>query len=104
MRHKETLRLFLREYFELFFPNLVPHMKFETADFKDKELYALFVKEEQEDMERRSDTLILIEIIINGGPEWILIHREHQDRRETNFEERIAALFLLKRNRANMKD
>ena len=27
IRHKETIRLFLREYFELFFPNLAEKMK-----------------------------------------------------------------------------
>ncbi|MEE4359655.1 MAG: hypothetical protein V2I97_24500, partial [Desulfococcaceae bacterium] len=42
IRHKETLMLFLREYFELFFPELVEKIQFETAEFLDKELIALF--------------------------------------------------------------
>jgi len=36
IRHKEVLRLFLKEYFELFFPDLAKRMNFETAEFKDK--------------------------------------------------------------------
>ena len=42
IRHKETLMLFLREYFQLFFPDLVDKINFETARFLDKELNALF--------------------------------------------------------------
>jgi len=42
IRHKETLTLFLREYFEMFFPELAVRMNFETAKFLDKELIALF--------------------------------------------------------------
>ena len=45
IRHKETLTLFLREYFELFFPDLVDKIRFETARFLDKELIALFEKD-----------------------------------------------------------
>jgi len=42
IRHKETLMLFPREYFQLFFPDLVDKINFETARFLDKELNALF--------------------------------------------------------------
>ena len=31
VRHKDTLRLFLQEYFELFFPRLAPDMNFKST-------------------------------------------------------------------------
>ncbi len=81
IRHKETLRLFLREYFELFFPELASKMNFETAEFLDKELLAIQefdLDTTSVDVERITDALILIEIELDGGKEWILIHWEQE--------------------------
>ncbi|MCP4350675.1 MAG: hypothetical protein GY795_34840 [Desulfobacterales bacterium] len=41
IRCKETLTLFLREYSELFFPDIAGKIKFETAKFLDRELTRL---------------------------------------------------------------
>ena len=90
LRHKETFRLLIRDYFEIFFPDLAPYMRFETAKFLDKELIDLFGKEE---MERRTDSLVLIEMELDGKPEWILIHWEQQSKREPGFEERMFHYF-----------
>lgn len=102
-RHKEALRLFLKDYFLLFFPNLVPRMNFKTAQFLDKELNALFdqesevltgikkkQKEQATELQRITDALILIEIDFDEGKtEWILIYWEHQSEREVDFDQRM---------------
>ena len=90
IRHKEALRLCLKEYFQRWFPSLAPYMKFETADFKDKELIAIF---EDEDEQRIADALILIEIDINGKNEFIFIYWEQQSEKEENFAKRIFHAF-----------
>ncbi|QTA93346.1 hypothetical protein [Desulfonema magnum] len=98
IRHKETLTLFLKEYFELFFPDLAKIMQFETAIFLDKELIALLAGESEdekteEDHYEITDALILLQIHLNGKPEWILIHWEQQSGRETDFEKRMFHYF-----------
>ena len=96
MRHKETLTLFLREYFELFFPDLAKIMQFETAVFLDKELIALLFGEDgkpPDDHYEITDALILIQIHLDGKPEWILIHWEQQSEREKDFEKRMFHYF-----------
>ena len=37
IRHKEAIRHCLPEFFDLFFPDIVEHMKFDTVHFLDKE-------------------------------------------------------------------
>ncbi|KPA14813.1 hypothetical protein MHK_004980 [Candidatus Magnetomorum sp. HK-1] len=93
VRHKETLRLFLKEYFELFFPELAEKMHFETAKFLDKELIALFEDHAEKDVNTLTDALILIEITINNKREWILIHWEAQGDKEEIFDERMFHYF-----------
>ena len=64
IRHKETLTLFLREYFEMFFPDIAKIMKFETARFLDKELIALFGKpdgqQNDQDQHRIADVSLFL--------------------------------------------
>ncbi len=62
LRHKETLKLFLKEFFELFFPDLVDKINFTTAKFIDKELTALFMdhKKAGADKDRDNETDALI--------------------------------------------
>ena len=72
LRHKETIRLFLREYFELFFPDLARHMNFQSAQFLDKELISVF-KSVGRDVENRADMLILIEIKIDGQASHVVL-------------------------------
>jgi len=71
LRHKETIRLFLREYFELFFPDLAGHMRFDTAQFLDKELLGPF-RGKGKDARLRADALVLIEMELSGRTELIL--------------------------------
>jgi len=97
IRHKETLTLFLREYFQLFFPELVGKIKFETARFLDKELNALFEeagsKRPRKDRQRIADALILIDIVIEGKAEQILIYWEHQGYKPKKINERVFHCF-----------
>ncbi len=77
IRHKESLTLFLKEYFELFFPDIAGKIKFETAIFLDKELIALFGEPEKtdgKDQQRITDALILVEVEIDKKkPELVMI-------------------------------
>jgi len=97
VRHKETLTLFLREYFELFFPDLAKRMDFGTAIFLDKELIALL--DESQKGQKKSvqhgitDALIMIQIVLDEKPEWILIHWEQQSDKETAFNKRMFHYF-----------
>jgi len=97
IRHKETLTLFLREYFELFFPDLSKDIRFETAKFLDKELISLFGEPEKqaddEDRHKITDALILLQIFLKRKPEWILIHWEQQSEKEKDFEKRMFHYF-----------
>jgi Skp family chaperone for outer membrane proteins len=90
IRHKETIRLHLKEYFELFFPDLAKRMDFDTAEFKDKELIALFGDQDQF---KYTDALILIKIKLDDGEDWILIHWEHMGYKPSVFEERMLHYF-----------
>jgi hypothetical protein len=95
IRHKETLRLFLREYFELFFPDIAGRIRFETAQFLDKELTALFGDSSSgDDQQKITDALILVEAVSEGGiPEMILIHWEQEGKKKKAFEERMFHYF-----------
>lgn len=97
IRHKETLTLFLREFFQLFFPELVDKIKFETARFLDKELNVLFEeagnKRPKKDRQRITDALILIDIVIEEKTEQILIYWEHQGYKPKTFNERVFHCF-----------
>ncbi len=97
IRHKETLTLFLREYFELFFPDLVDKIRFETARFLDKELIALFEKDGEklsgEDQQRITDALILVDVLLEGMEEQIFIHWEQQGEKQDAFNQRMFHCF-----------
>ena len=97
IRHKETLMLFLREYFQLFFPDLVDKINFETARFLDKELNALFEetegKQPMKDRQRIADALILVDVVIEGKAEQILIYWEHQGYKPKKINERVFHCF-----------
>ncbi|MDM8555231.1 hypothetical protein QUF75_10915 [Desulfococcaceae bacterium HSG7] len=97
IRHKETLTLFLREYFELFFPELAEIINFKTAKFLDKELIALFgisdKKDNSNDQQKITDALILVQILMKGKPQWIMIHWEQESQRKNDFEERMFHYF-----------
>jgi len=100
IRHKETLTLFLREYFELFFPDLAGRIQFESAQFLDKELIALFDNLDKPDKEisdkdqnKITDALILLKIMIDGVYQWILIHWEQQGQKRKAFEQRMFHYF-----------
>jgi len=90
IRHKETIRLFLREYFELFFPELATKMNFKTVQFLDKELITLLGDSGQQ---RIADALIMINVSLNNTNEWILIHWEAQGMKNLEYNERMFHLF-----------
>ncbi len=97
IRHKETLTMFFKEYIELFFPDFADRIQFKTVKFLDKELISLFEKpgekQEKKDVHRITDALVLIEIVLDGKPEQILIYWEQQSQKEKNFEERMFHCF-----------
>ncbi len=97
IRHKETLTLFLREYFQLFFSDLVDKIDFEAARFLDKELNALFEeageKQPEKDRRRITDALILIDVLGAMEEEQILIHWEHQGEKPKRFQNRMFHCF-----------
>ncbi len=98
IRHKETLTLFLKEYFELFFPDLAKKIRFETARFLDKELITLFGENEENgedkaDEHRITDAMILVQILPGKKPEWIMIHWEQESQKRKKFEERVFHYF-----------
>ncbi|MCP4344169.1 MAG: hypothetical protein GY795_01415 [Desulfobacterales bacterium] len=100
IRHKETLTLFLKEYFELFFPDLAKKIRFETARFLDKELITLFgeneengEEEDKADEYRITDAMILVQILLGKKLEWIMIHWEQESQKRQKFEERVFHYF-----------
>jgi len=97
IRHKETLTLFLREYFELFFPKLVDKIRFETARFLDEELISLFENDGEKpagkDHRRITDALILVDVTLEGVDEQILIHWEQQGKKQDTFNQRMFHCF-----------
>jgi len=118
LRHKEIIRHFLPGFFGLFFPDLAPKLKFESAHFLDKELIALFGDLTQDEQLKIADTLILIEMILDKDTQnleqekhtkinrndtkkaeekenhqWIMIHWEVQGYRQLNFNERMFHIF-----------
>ena len=93
IRHKETIRLFLREYFELFFPTLAEKRNFDSAQFLDKELIALFGDSELIDQHKIADSLIMIEINLDQLKEYLMIHWEVQGTKQKIFDERMFHIF-----------
>jgi hypothetical protein len=97
IRHKETLTLFLKEYFELFFPDLADKINFGTARFLDKELNALFEeagdKRLQKDRQRIADALILVEVLAGMTEEQVLIYWEHQGAKPQEIQRRVFHCF-----------
>ena len=90
-RHKETLRVSLEDFFDLFYPDLASRMRFHTARFMDKELIALFGEQEDAVQLKVADALIMIEIVIDDDqdPDVIMIHWESQGQKQMNFPERM---------------
>ena len=96
VRHKEAIRLFLREFFELFYPDISPLINFDTVQFLDKELISLFEDSEVifgQDRQTRTDMLILLSVKMGGQEEKILIPWEGQGERETGFAVRMFYYF-----------
>lgn len=92
LRHKETLTLFLEEFFQLFFPEIAPKINFKTVTFIDKELSALFSDPEtHNDQEGRTDALIAVETfpMADGTVVIFLIHWEQSGDKHKAFNERM---------------
>jgi hypothetical protein len=93
IRHKEAIRHCLPEFFDLFFPDIVDHMKFDTVQFLDKELISFLADANIEDQLKIVDTLIMIDIDWNQINERIMIHWEIQGTKQPLFNERMFHLF-----------
>ena len=93
VRHKEALKLCLKDYFELFFPDLAERMVFDSVEYKDKELIALFGDMDDPVQLRIVDSLFMIQVVIDQLPEWIMIHWENQGEKQAFFPERMFHIF-----------
>ena len=91
IRHKEAIRHCLREFFDLFFPDLMDQLKFDTVQFLDKELISFLG--DSDDQLRIVDTLLMIDIVCNQSTERIMFHWEIQGDKPPLFNERMFHIF-----------
>ena len=87
---KDFLHAFMREFFELFYPDAARRLKFETLEFLSTELFTDF----PEGAVREVDVVGRLETQM-GSPELILIHIEVQARPEANFGARMFQYYAL---------
>ena len=96
MRHdqllKKLLEKFLKDFLELFFPDVAERLDFETEQFLDKELTTDFPR----GTTREVDVVARLETH-QGEPEIALVHVEVQSRPEKDFARRMfeySALYM----------
>lgn len=87
---KDFLRAFLREFLELFYPDVAQLLDFSTVRFFDKELFTDF----PEGSLREADLVAEVRTTA-GEPELLLIHLEVQTERERGFEARMFQYYAL---------
>ncbi|MGH8010856.1 MAG: flagellar assembly protein H, partial [Candidatus Binatia bacterium] len=81
---KALLRTFLTEFLELFFADVVPHLRLETVQWLDKEQLLNLEKGESQSVD-----LLAKVATVGGEPELILIHIEVERQHRTAFRERM---------------
>lgn len=91
---KELLRAFLREFMELFFPQVAERLDWTRVTFPDKEVFT----DVPEGSVRRADTVALVPTL-DGDPELVLIHVETQSERRTEVRFRVFEYYALLRLR-----
>ncbi len=91
---KELLRAFLREFMELFYPQVAARLDWEQATFPNTELFT----DVPEGSVRRADTVALVPTL-DGDPELVLIHVETQSVRRNEVRFRVFEYYMLLRLR-----
>jgi Putative transposase, YhgA-like. len=91
---KELLRVFFREFLELFFPEIASRLDFGQVRFLDKEVFTDF----PEGRVRRADTVVEVHTR-DGAPELVLFHVEVQGTRPPEVPYRMWEYFSLLRMR-----
>ena len=91
---KELLQAFLREFMELFFPDIAARLDWEQATFPNTELFT----DVPEGSVRRADTVALVPTL-DEEPELVLIHVETQSVRRSEVRFRVYEYYTLLRLR-----
>ena len=91
---KELLRAFLREFMELFYPQVAARLDWEQATFPNTELFT----DVPEGSVRRADTVALVPTL-DGEPELVLLHVETQSVRRSEVRFRVFEYYMLLRLR-----
>ena len=87
---KEVLRLFFREFMELFFPEVAARLNFATAHFLEQEVFTDFPDGET----RRADTIVQVDTT-DGKPEIVLFHIEVENWRRGEIRYRMWEYYAL---------
>ena len=93
-RFKEFLQTFMRDFLQLFFPDVERRLDFGNIEFLDKEVFTDF----SEGSSRRADVVAKL-ATHDGEPEIVLIHIEVQSEREKEFPARMFGYYALLRAR-----
>ena len=91
---KELLQAFLREFMELFFPQIAARLDWEQVTFPNTELFT----DVPEGSVRRADTVALVPTL-DGDPELVLINVETQSERRSEVRFRVFEYYMLLRLR-----
>ena len=91
---KELLQAFLREFMELFFPDIAARLDWEQVTFPNTELFT----DVPEGSVRRADTVALVPTL-DGDPELVLINVETQSERRSEVRFRVSEYYMLLRLR-----
>lgn len=89
---KTILERLLRDFLELFFPDVAARLDFETLRFVDKEVFANVPEGEV----READIVARVKTR-DGAPELVLVHVEVQARSESDFARRMYEYYALLR-------
>ncbi len=87
---KELLQAFLREFMELFFPDIAARLDWEQVTFPNTELFT----DVPEGSVRRADTVALVPTL-DGDPELVLINVETQSERRSEVRFRVFEYYML---------
>ena len=89
-RFKEFLQTFLRDFLQLFFPDVERRLDFGNIEFLDKEVFTDF----SDGSSRRADVVAKL-TTHDGKPELVLIHVEVQSGHEKEFPARMFEYYPL---------
>ena len=81
---KELLRLFFREFLELFFPNVALQIDFSSVRYLEQEVFTDFPEGDP----RRADTVVEVRTTV-GTPEYVVFHVEAELWRRSLFRSRM---------------